>query len=98
MSGRARRLVASLSAAALLVAAAASSPAAQASDEGGLVDVSVGDHVVVHDVTLTVGAKRAAKLCGLDVLDVAVLANQINRSGGVLVCEAHGQEVRIKQA
>ena len=98
MSRRARKLVASLSATALLAVAAASSAAANGSEQGGLVDVSVGDVVVLNDVTLNAAGKRAAKICGLDVLDVAVVANQINRDGGVLICEARGQEVRIKQA
>jgi hypothetical protein len=98
MSRRARRLVASLSATGLLVVAGASSAAADGSEQGGLVDVSVGDVVVLNAATLNAAAKRAAKVCGVDVLDVAVVANQINRNGGVLICEVQGQEVRIKQA
>jgi hypothetical protein len=85
-----RKLLATLTLGAALTATAAH---AQPGQEG-LVNVNVGDVTVLENVAVGVAANVIAQVCGLQVGQVAVLANQVLRTGQAsnTVCEATVEE------
>ena len=89
MSRSVRRLFASLCATAMLFVVAASPAAAQNnSQQNGLVNVSVGDVEVLNNVSVGAAINAAANICGVQVSQIAVLANQVARNGQATVCTA----------
>ena len=67
---------------------------APAQVQDGLVNVAVGDVTILEDVNIGIAAQVAASLCGLKVGPVAVLASQVDRSGGtVTVCTTETSEI-----
>jgi hypothetical protein len=88
---------------ALLVAGALSlgltGPAtAQTTVGDGLVAVGIGDINVLNDANIGVAAEVAAQVCGIKVSQVAVLAEQVDRSGGErTVCQTEQGPVTIEQ-
>jgi hypothetical protein len=76
----------------LALAAAVTTTAAHAQQPGqqGLVNVNVGDVTLLENVAVGVAANLVAQVCGLQVGQVAVLANQVLRTGqqSDTVCEA----------
>lgn len=57
--------------------------------QNGLVNVEIGDVTVLEDVRVGVAAGIAANVCGVKVGPVAILATQVDASGGQrTVCEA----------
>lgn len=57
--------------------------------QNGLVNVEIGDVTILEDVRVGVAAGIAANVCGVKVGPVAVLATQVDASGGQrTVCEA----------
>jgi hypothetical protein len=76
----------------------ASPAAAQVAVQDGLVNVAIGDVTIAEDVNIGVAANIAAQVCGVQVKNVAVLATQVDRSGGSrTVCETAQGPVRITQ-
>lgn len=66
--------------------------------QDGLVNVGVGDVTILEDVNAGVGATVAAAVCGINVSDVNVLAEQVDRdSGQQTVCDVPGGEVTLTQ-
>lgn len=74
-------------------------PAADAAlvqNQDGLVNVMVGDVTVKDAVDVNVAAQVAAQICGVNVQNVAVLANQVDQTGvPVTVCQSNQEPVRI---
>jgi len=63
--------------------------AAQTTVGDGLVNVAIGDIEVLNNSNIGIAAEVAAQVCGLRVSNVAVLAEQVDRSGGErTVCES----------
>jgi hypothetical protein len=57
--------------------------------QNGLVNVEIGDVTILEDVRIGVAAGIAANVCGVRVGPVAILARQVDASGGQrTVCEA----------
>ena len=57
--------------------------------QNGLVNVEIGDVTILEDVRVGVAAGIAANVCGVKVGPVAILATQVDTSGGQrTVCEA----------
>jgi hypothetical protein len=57
--------------------------------QNGLVNVAIGDVTILEDVRIGVAAGIAATVCGVRVGPVAVLAQQVDRSGAQqTVCTA----------
>lgn len=64
--------------------------------QNGLVNVEIGDVTILEDVRLGVAAGIAANVCGVKVGPVAVLATQVDASGGQrTVCEADADNPRV---
>lgn len=64
--------------------------------QNGLVNVEIGDVTILEDVRVGVAAGIAATICGVRVGPVAVLANQVDASGGQrTVCEADADNQRV---
>jgi ethanolamine utilization microcompartment shell protein EutL len=82
-----RKLLAALT---LGVALTATTAHAQQPRQQGLVNVNVGDVTLLENVGVGVAANIVAQVCGLQVGQVAVLANQVLRTGqqSETVCEA----------
>jgi hypothetical protein len=97
MFTRAKRFsVAALSAG--LLFAGVSAPTASAQEQDGLVNVMIGDINILNDANIGIAANVAANVCGVNVGPVAILANQVDRSGGMrTVCTIGDQAVRITQ-
>ena len=94
---RYKRCFAAFSASALLMFGAAT-PAAMAQNQDGLVNVAIGDISVLNDARIAVAAQVAAQVCGVKVGPVAVLATQVDASGGTrTVCESAQGPVTISQ-
>jgi hypothetical protein len=73
-------------------------PSASAQDQDGLVNVMIGDINILNDANVGVAANVAANICGVRVGPVAVLANQVDRSGTQeTVCGTGDQAIRIVQ-
>jgi hypothetical protein len=87
-----RSIVALLVAGALLLGLAG--PAA-AQRQAGLVNVNIGD-ITIEDVNVGVAAQIAANVCGVAVGPVAILAEQVVRSGETrTVCQSDQGPVTI---
>lgn len=81
---------------ALFIGAVASP--AQAQNQDGLVNVAIGDVTILEDVNIGVAAQAAANICGVKVGPVAVLATQVDASGGQrTVCTTDQGPVSINQ-
>ena len=86
MLSRVRKAVAATIVSSTLVLGVA--PAAMA-QQNGLVNVEIGDVTILEDVRVGVAAGVAANVCGVKVGPVAILATQVDASGGQrTVCEA----------
>lgn len=97
MLARTKALSASLFAT-LTLAAGALAPSAAAQEQDGLVNVMIGDIEILNDANIGVAANVAANICGINVGPVAILATQVDRSGGQrTVCTIGDQAVRIVQ-
>jgi hypothetical protein len=73
-------------------------PAAAATQIGdGLVNVQIGDISVLDNANIGVAADIVAQVCGISVSNVAVLAEQVDKSGrSRTVCTTKdGQDVVI---
>jgi hypothetical protein len=67
--------------------------------QDGLVNVAVGDVTILEDVNVGVAASVAAAICGINVSDVNVLANQVDADGGQqTVCNVPGGDVLLTQS
>ena len=80
-------------------AVATTAPAeAQTTQQDGLVNVSVGNVNVLNNANIGVAANVVAQVCGVSVGPVAVLAEQVDRSGQTAtVCQAPSGPVTISQ-
>ena len=66
--------------------------------QDGLVNVGVGDVTILEDVNAGVGATVAAAICGINVSDVNVLAEQVDTDDGQqTVCDVPGGDVVLSQ-
>lgn len=66
--------------------------------QDGLVNVAVGDVTILEDVNVGVGATVAAAICGINVSDVNVLAEQVDADNGQqTVCNVPGGDVLLTQ-
>jgi hypothetical protein len=66
--------------------------------QDGLVNVGVGDVTILEDVNVGVGATVAAAICGINVSDVNVLAEQVDADDGQqTVCNVPGGDVLLTQ-
>src|SRR5262245_44308357 len=66
--------------------------------QDGLVNVAVGNVSVLKNANVGVGATVAAGVCGINVSDVNVLADQVDTDGGQrTVCTVPGGAVTISQ-
>jgi hypothetical protein len=66
--------------------------------QDGLVNVGVGDVTILEDVNVGVGATVAAAICGINVSDVNVLAEQVDTDDGQqTVCDVPGGDVLLTQ-
>jgi hypothetical protein len=64
--------------------------------QDGLVNVEIGDVTILEDVRVGVAAGIAANVCGVRVGPVAVLATQVDVSGGQrTVCEADADNPEV---
>jgi hypothetical protein len=64
--------------------------------QDGLVNVAIGDVTILEDVRVGVAAGIAANVCGVRVGPVAILATQVDASGGQrTVCEADADNPRV---
>jgi hypothetical protein len=77
--------------------AAAPASAQNASNQVGLVNVSVGDVDVLNDVNLAVAANLAATICDVDV-PIAVLAAQLIADGSETVCQTTAGPLTVEQS
>ncbi len=76
----------------------ASPASAQPEGQDGLVDVMVADVTILGDVRVELAAQVAARICGVAVGPVAVLARAVGRSGQTAtVCESDQGPVTISQ-
>jgi len=72
--------------------------AAQVNVGDGLVNVQIGDVSVLNNLNLGVAAEIAAQICDISVSNVAVLAEQVDRSGRQrTVCETPQGPIIITQ-
>jgi hypothetical protein len=72
-------------------------PIAQAQDQVGLVNVTIGDVLSHNNVNIAVAANVAATVCGQNI-QVGVLAQQIQRQGSFKCTSATGKSVLIQKA
>jgi hypothetical protein len=76
----------------------AGSAAAQTTVGDSLVSVAIGDIEVLNNANIGVAAEVAAQVCGVKVSQIAVLAEQVDRSGGTrTVCDSDQGPVVIRQ-
>jgi hypothetical protein len=86
MLTRTRKLAAATLLSGMLTVGVAAPAMAQ---QNGLVNVAIGDVTILEDVRIGVAAGIAATVCGVRVGPVAVLAQQVDRSGAQqTVCTA----------
>ena len=84
-----RRSIIVLLAAGTLSLGLTGSAAAQTAVGDGLVNVAIGDIEVLNNSNIGIAAEVAAQVCGVRVSNVAVLAEQVDRSGGErTVCQS----------
>ena len=66
--------------------------------QDGLVNVAVGDVTILEDVNVGVAATVAAAVCGINISDVNILAEQVDADDGQqTVCDVPGGEVILTQ-
>lgn len=66
--------------------------------QDGLVNVAVGDVTILEDVNVGVAANVAAAICGVNVSDVNVLAEQLDADAGQrTVCTVAGGPIDLVQ-
>jgi len=66
--------------------------------QDGLVNLAIGDVTVLENVNAAVAANVAAAVCGINVSDVNVLAEQVDADGGQqTVCDVTARPVDIVQ-
>jgi len=83
---------------AALLFAGVMAPSASAQNQDGLVNVMIGDVNILNDANIGVAANVAANICGVRVGPVAVLAQQVDRSGAQqTVCGTGDQAIRLVQ-
>ncbi|GAB3282610.1 hypothetical protein GCM10027449_24800 [Sinomonas notoginsengisoli] len=84
----------------MLAGGIAPAQAANNSQQGGLVNVSVGDVLSNNNVNIGVAAQLVADVCpSVNVGNIAVLAAQAARSGSAsAVCSATGAPINLTQA
>ena len=71
---------------------------ASAQQQDGLVNVAIGDVTILEDVNVGVAAQVAANICGVKVGPVAILATQVDVSGGMrTVCTTNQGPITIRQ-
>jgi len=93
-----RRSIVALFIAGALSLGLAGSAAAQVQVQDGLVNVAIGDIEVLNNANIGIAAEVAAQVCGVKVSQVAVLAEQVDRSGGQrTVCDTDQGPVVISQ-
>ena len=101
MLTRAKAVAASLFMGTAIVLTPVSPAAAQVQD--GLVNVNVGDVTILEDVNVAVAANVVAQICGLQVQNVTLLAQEVDVTGTQqTVCRTPGrgrggQDVTITQ-
>jgi hypothetical protein len=89
MLSRVKKTAATLCVTAIATVAVAA-PAGAQQNQDGLVNVAIGD-ITIEDVNVGVAAAIAANVCNVKVGPVAVLATQVDASGGQrAVCDAAG--------
>jgi len=97
MFTRTKRLSVAVLSSAILFAGIAA-PTASAQEQDGLVNVMIGDISILNDANIGVAANVAANICGVKVGPVAVLATQVDASGGQrTVCGTGDQAIRLVQ-
>jgi hypothetical protein len=95
---RSKKFFASVGVSALLMFGAATPAAMAQPNQDGLVNVAIGDVTILEDVNIGVAAQVAAQVCGVRVGPVAVLATQVDASGGQrTVCNSAQGPVTIRQ-
>jgi len=63
------------------------------------VNVQIGNVAVLNNLNLGVAAEIVAQICDISVSNIAVLAEQVVRTGGQrTVCMANGQPIIISQS
>jgi len=66
--------------------------------QDGLVNVAVGDVTILEDVNVGVAATVAAAVCGINISDINILAEQVDADDGQqTVCDVPGGEVILTQ-
>jgi hypothetical protein len=71
---------------------------AQVNVGDGLVNVQIGNVSVLNNVDIGVAAGIVAQICDISVSNVAVLAEQVDKSGkSRTVCTANGQDIILTQ-
>ena len=97
MFTRTKRLSVAVLSSAILFAGVVA-PTASAQEQDGLVNVMIGDISILNDANIGVAANVAANICGVKVGPVAVLATQVDASGGQrTVCGTGDQAIRLVQ-
>ena len=69
-------------------------------EQDGLVNVHAADLIDIRDVNIAAAAQAVANVCpGIDVENVAVLASQVDQTGGAqtVTCTATGKAIEITQ-
>jgi hypothetical protein len=90
MVSRVKKTAATLSVTAMAAFAVAAPAGAANQNQDGLVNVAIGD-ITIEDVNVGVAAAIAANVCNVKVGPVAILATQVDASGGQrAVCDAAG--------
>lgn len=84
----------------LLLAGGMAAPAQAANQaQSGLVNVAIGDVSVLNNANIGVAAQVAANVCNVAVGPVAVLAQQVAKTGtGQTVCDSKQGPVTITHA
>jgi hypothetical protein len=90
MASRVKKTAATLSVTAMAAFAVAAPAGAANQNQDGLVNVAIGD-ITIEEVNVGVAAAIAANVCNVKVGPVAILATQVDASGGQrAVCDAAG--------
>jgi hypothetical protein len=72
--------------------------ASQVQVQDGLVNVAIGDVEILNNANIGVVAEVVAQICGVRVSNIAVLAQQVDRSGRTrTVCETDLGAVTMSQ-
>jgi hypothetical protein len=71
---------------------------AQVNVGDGLVNVQIGNVSILNNLNIGVAAEIVAQICDISVSNVAVLAEQVDKSGkSRTVCTSNGQDIIITQ-